>query len=161
MLPCKDVRAFITAIFTESTRLICPAPTPSVAPPRAKTMALDLTCFATFQAKLIVCISSAVGARLLTVRSSLSASSPRSGSWTSTPPEICLSCSARLGSSPFGGNSSKRRFFFALNAVRAPSSNPGATMHSTNSLATSWAVAPSTKRLNARTPPNAETGSHA
>ena len=34
-------------------------------------------------------------------------------------------------------------------------------MHSTNSFATSSAVAASTSRLKASTPPNAETGSHA
>src|SRR6267142_356122 len=57
-LPVSGDCAFITASFTESTRLICPAPTPSVAPSFAKTMALDFTCFATFHAKRIVCISS-------------------------------------------------------------------------------------------------------
>ena len=35
---------------TLSTRLIWPAPMPTVAPPRAKTMAFDLTCFATVSA---------------------------------------------------------------------------------------------------------------
>ena len=47
-LPASEDCAFITAIFTESTRLIWPAPTPSVAPSLAKTMALDLTCLANF-----------------------------------------------------------------------------------------------------------------
>src|SRR2546429_596424 len=77
-LPVSGVCAFITAIFTESTRLICPAPTPSVAPSLANTMALDFTCFATCHAKRMMCISSGVGMRLVTVRSSLSAGSPQS-----------------------------------------------------------------------------------
>ena len=50
-----------------------------------------------------------------------------------------------------------RREFFQ----RRRGSNPGATMHSTNSFATSSAVAASSARLNASTPPNADTGSHA
>ena len=44
---------------------------PNVAPSLAKTIALDLTCLETFQAKRKVCISSAVGTRFVTVRSSL------------------------------------------------------------------------------------------
>src|SRR5262250_388314 len=66
-LPSSEDCAFITAILTESTRLICPAPTPSVAPSFAKTIALDLTCLQTFQANFIVDISSAVGWRLVTI----------------------------------------------------------------------------------------------
>ena len=78
-LPCSGCWDFITAIFTESTRLIWPAPTPSVAPSLAKTMALDFTCLQTFQAKRRVLISSAVGARLVTTLSSESLISPLSG----------------------------------------------------------------------------------
>src|SRR6267142_5002237 len=89
--PASGDCAFMTAILTESTRLICPAPTPSVAPSFAKTIALDFTCFATFNAKRIVCSSSAVGARFVTVRNSSSFISPRSGFWTSMPPRMRLS----------------------------------------------------------------------
>ena len=46
-----DGRAFSILNRTESTRLICPAPTPTVWPPAARTIALDFTCFATRQAK--------------------------------------------------------------------------------------------------------------
>ena len=53
------------------------------------------------------------------------------------------------------------RFFFAAKIALDFSSKPGAAMHSTKSFATSSAVAASTARLNASTPPNAETGSHA
>src|SRR5713101_8415488 len=160
-LPASGVCAFITAIFTESTRLICPAPTPSVAPSFANTMAFDFTCLHTFHANRIVRSSSAVGARLVTVRSSPSLISPRSGCCTSIPPRIRLSCNSRSGSNPPGGSSSNRKFFFAAKSALAFSSNPGAAIHSTNSFATSSAVAASTTRLNASTPPNAETGSHA
>ena len=43
-------RAFIAAIRVESTRLIWPAPTPTVARPRANTMAFDFTYLHTFHA---------------------------------------------------------------------------------------------------------------
>src|SRR6266481_1943807 len=160
-LPASGDCAFITASFTESTRLICPAPTPSVAPSFAKTIALDFTCFATFHAKRIVCSSFGIGGRFVTVRNSLSWISPRSGCCTSIPPRTRFSCSSRSGSRPPGGNSSNRRFFFVAKMALDFSSKPGAAMHSTKSFATSSAVAASTTRLNARTPPNADTGSHA
>ena len=51
---------------TLSTRLIWPAPMPTVAPPRAKTIAFDLTCFATVSANSRSAISEAVGARFVT-----------------------------------------------------------------------------------------------
>jgi hypothetical protein len=38
------------AMRAESSRLICPAPTPTVAPALQKTIAFDLTYFATCQA---------------------------------------------------------------------------------------------------------------
>ena len=72
-----------------------------------------------------------------------------------------FSWSSRSGSRPPAGSSSRRRFFFAAKIALALPSKPGAAMHSTKSLATSSAVAASTTRLNASTPPNAETGSHA
>ena len=55
--------AFMAASFTESTRLICPAPTATLWPARAKTIAFDLTCFATFHANSSAIHSSSVGAR--------------------------------------------------------------------------------------------------
>ena len=45
--------ALSTARRTESTRLICPAPTPTVASPRASTIALERTCLHTRQANSI------------------------------------------------------------------------------------------------------------
>ena len=49
--PASGARAFDTAMRTESTRDIWPAPMPSVRPPPANTMAFDLTCLQTRQAK--------------------------------------------------------------------------------------------------------------
>ena len=51
-----------TARSTASTRLVWPMPMPTVAPSRASTMALDLTCLTTVQAKRRSA-SSAVGGR--------------------------------------------------------------------------------------------------
>ena len=67
--PASGSTAFIAPNFTESTRLICPAPAlmacprPSIA--RAYTMALLFTCFATFQPNSSAAHSSSVGARLV------------------------------------------------------------------------------------------------
>jgi hypothetical protein len=58
--------AFMAAMRTLSTRLICPAPMPTVAPPRANTIAFDLTCFATVSANRRSVISASVGARFVT-----------------------------------------------------------------------------------------------
>src|SRR5712664_1040998 len=115
--------------------------------------------FLTFQAKRMACISSCVGTRLVTVRRSASLISPRLGCCTSMPPRMRLSWSSRSGSRPPGGSSSRRRFFLAAKMDFALSSKAGAAMHSTKSLATSSAVAASTSRLKARTPPKAEIGS--
>ena len=58
------------ATFTESTRLICPAPTPSVRSAEANRIVLDLTCAQTRHAKRSACHSSAVGCRFVTTLSS-------------------------------------------------------------------------------------------
>ena len=58
--------ALWAAMRTLSTRLIWPAPMPTVAPPRANTIAFDLTCFATVSANRRSAISASVGARLVT-----------------------------------------------------------------------------------------------
>src|SRR5579883_1678954 len=84
---------------------------------------------------------------------SCSLNSPRSGSWTRTPPRMRLSWSSRSGCRPPGGSSSRRRFFFVAKMAFAFSSKPGAAMHSTKSLATSSAVAASIGLLKASTPP--------
>ena len=63
-LPLAVGCAFWILSFTESTRLICPAPTPTVRPPSASTMALDFTCLATRQANCRSDCSFSVGLRL-------------------------------------------------------------------------------------------------
>ncbi len=155
--------AFRVASFTESTRLICPAPIPTVRSRRANTMALDLTCLQTFQAKANAAYSSSVGSRFeatFSVRTSKIA--PRSRSCRISPPTIFLR-SSRSGpvrtsvrSSP---TASRRRSFLRLNSAKASSSKPGATTTSTNVVVISLAVARSTRALNAMTPPKAERGS--
>ena len=56
----------MTATFTASTRLICPAPTASVRSAAVKTIVFDLTCAQTRHAKRRAVHSSAVGARFVT-----------------------------------------------------------------------------------------------
>ncbi len=58
--------AFITATFTASTRLICPAPTASVRSGPVKTIVFDFTCAQTLHANRSAVHSSAVGARCVT-----------------------------------------------------------------------------------------------
>src|SRR6266436_5933425 len=77
--------ALAAAILTLSTRLIWPAPMPTVARPRAKTIALDLTCFATLSANSRSAISVSLGLRRVTVRSSSGPMESRSRSCTSMP----------------------------------------------------------------------------
>ena len=68
-LPFSDPgAAFITATFTESTRLICPAPTASVRSAPVKTIVFDFTCAHTRHANRSAVHSSAVGCRLVTTR---------------------------------------------------------------------------------------------
>ena len=62
--------ALRTASSTESTRLIWPAPMPTVAPSRASTIAFELTWRTTVQAKSRSASSASLGARRVTVRSS-------------------------------------------------------------------------------------------
>src|SRR3989304_2789213 len=56
--PAVVLLDFDTASLTESTRLICPAPIPTVSDPLPKTIALDLTCLHTFHVKRKPSISS-------------------------------------------------------------------------------------------------------
>ena len=65
--PCNGSVARWAPHFTESTRLICPAPIPSVRSRVLNTMALDFTCFTTRQPKSMASISSSVGGRFDTV----------------------------------------------------------------------------------------------
>ena len=70
-MPSTD---FIAPIRAESTRLICPAPTPVLWPLRAYRMAFDFTCLQTFHANSRSRISCSVGLRSLTTLRSASVS---------------------------------------------------------------------------------------
>ena len=59
--PCAVSPAFFAAICTESTRLIWPAPIPTVRSAVAKTIAFERTWRTIAQAKRIACHSSSVG----------------------------------------------------------------------------------------------------
>ena len=147
--------ALIAAILVESMRLICPAPTPSVMPYRQNTIALDFTYLATRKAKMRSFISSSVGLRLVTTRNSDKSKS--SAVCTSRPPPTRFI--SNLFSSRASGICSTRTFCLALKTCRAAALNDGANTTSTNCFDTSSAVAPSTSRLNAMIPPNADVGS--
>jgi hypothetical protein len=146
--------AFITAILAESTRLICPAPTPTVRSLRTYTMALDLTCLQTFQPNSRASISSEVGGRFVTTLRSAACSTCRSRLCRSRPPlTFFISwpvCALQRNSPPV---SSTRRFALAERIFRASLSTPGAMTASKKLAATSRAVSAPTGRLNPITPP--------
>ena len=62
-VPARSSFAFMIATRAASTRLICPAPTPTVWTGLAKTIALDFTCLATAQARKRAFHSDSVGFR--------------------------------------------------------------------------------------------------
>ncbi|MNT12301.1 hypothetical protein D3C72_1472240 [compost metagenome] len=142
------------AMRAESTRLIWPAPTPSVMPPPQNTMALDLTNLATRQANIRSSISFGVGWRRVTTRSSDGCTFLASGLCTSRPPPTRLK-SYWLMPWP-NGISSRRTFCLAANTARAPALNDGAISTSTNCFATACAAASSSSTLKAMMPPKAE-----
>ena len=119
--PASGARAFDTAMRTESTRDICPAPIPSVRPPAANTMAFDFTCLQTRHAKSRSASSSGVGPRLETTFASAAAAVARSRSWTRKPPAT-LRISSAPAASGATAPASKRRFFFAASAESASGS---------------------------------------
>src|SRR3546814_7732889 len=71
-----------------SVRYICAASAPAVLPPLVETIAFDLTCLATVQAKRQSASSRAVGARLVTTFRSASATRQLSRDWTRIPPAL-------------------------------------------------------------------------
>ena len=118
--------ALRAAISTESTRLICPAPTPTVARPEASTIALRLTRAATVQANSRSAHSASVGSRLVTTLNSAGSSPGASRSCTSAPPATgrsSRSCPAG------GGASTRRRLPFAAKTSSASVENPGGHDH--------------------------------
>ena len=90
---CPCSRAFSTAIRTASTRLICPAPIPIVRRPLASTMAFEVTCLHTVQAKSRSAQSASAGAPQ-TTRIAPRSSMPASRSWTRRPPSALLDIQA-------------------------------------------------------------------
>ena len=160
--------ALIRAMRVESTRLIWPAPTPTVAPSRQYTMAFDFTYMATRQAKVRSVISCAVGARFVTTLRRPSSDSGSSAVWISRPePTRFTSCRLRpraqavaaFGSTPSSGISSTRTLALAASSFSASAVKAGAISTSTNWPLTASAVAASTGVLKAMMPPKAEVGS--
>ena len=164
--PCNDnpaLDALMPAMRALSTRLICPAPTPSVMPLAQKTMALLLTNLATFQAKSKSAHCAVVGATVVTTRSSLCATFLASLDCTNRPPPTRLKSSLfMLCTAPSAsGTSSTRRFCLAASRARASAFTLGAMMTSTNCLLLPMrsALARSRGRLKATMPPKADVGS--
>ena len=120
----------MTAVFTDSTRLVWPPPMATVCSPAAKAMAFDFTCFTTFQAKSRSSHSRSVGARSVITRQSSRPTLPRSRSITSRPPVMerssRVSSGRRLQPAPGRAeprrSSRRRRFFLAASAARAAAS---------------------------------------
>ena len=155
----------MAAIRAESSRLICPAPTPSVIPPAQNTMALDLTYLATFQANSMSAICAAVGCTRVTTRrsvatisrlSALCISNPEPTRFTSIALRPCSHALAPPGGRP---TCNRRTFALDLNTAKASSENAGAIKTSTNWRLTACAAEPSSGQLKAMMPPNADVGS--
>jgi hypothetical protein len=110
-------RALCTARNAASTRDICPAPMPMVAPSRASTMALDFTLATARHAKSRSRCSALVGCRLVTTRQPLRRARHHIRSCTSTPPRTRFSRAPwRQSAAP----SSTRRFFLARGSPPPP-----------------------------------------
>src|SRR5260370_6222090 len=102
--------ALPAAMRAESTRLILPAPMPTVARSLAYTMVLDLTCLATRNANLRSRSSESVGARLVTTFSVMSSTTALSRLCTSKPPATVLAVRPALRGSGRLPASSRRKF---------------------------------------------------
>ena len=111
--------ALMLAMRVLSTRLIWPAPTPSVWPFLQNTMALDFTYFATRQANSRSCSCSLVGCALVTTLSCAACTFSASGVCTSRPPLTRLKSNwlCALDS----GTVSTRTFCFAAVTLSAAS----------------------------------------
>ena len=114
------------AMRAESTRLIWPAPTPSVMPPPQKTIALLFTYFATFHANSRSLICSGVGCLRVTTFSSSAETSRLSAVWISMPePTRFMSFMLRPcanGVAPPGGNAICSTRMFGLAAKTSSAS---------------------------------------
>ena len=172
-MPDSPAAAFITATFTASTRLICPAPIAASRSARANTTALDFTWAETRQASRRAAHSASVGGRRVTTRRPDSgraafsgphdpaASVTRSRPWTRMAPRTDrTSRSSRTSPGDEEQSASTtRRFFFPAKTARASSSASGATTASMKVEVIASAAARSTHRFNPTIPPNADRGS--
>ena len=159
-MPGSGSLAFNAAKRAASTRLIWPAPTPTVCTALAYTMALDLTCLTTVQARSSAFHSSSVGLRLLMTSHLARSSRCRSHSCARTPPMTRRRSKPATRWMPVVSMSITRRFFFAASVFLASPSRPGAISASTKTDAIFWDVGPSTRRFRATIPPKADRGSH-
>ena len=122
--------ALRAAMRAASTRLIWPAPMPTVARFFAYTMVFDFTCLATRKAKRKSASSAALGARFVTVLSCISSTTALSRDCTSSPPATDFTVR------PFARGSGRppvmrsRRFFFAATILMASSVASGAMITS-------------------------------
>ena len=152
--------ALIAATRALYTRLIWPAPMPSVWPPRQKTMALDFTNLTIFQLNNRSSSCFAVALLRVTAVRSLAATTRSSRVWASKPPETCFSCSAESFAGAADAVLSTRILGFLDNTLSASSETSGAMMTSTNCRSMiACAVSADKARLNAMMPPYAEVGS--
>ncbi|MNC51904.1 hypothetical protein D3C75_1012210 [compost metagenome] len=120
-------------------------------------MALDLTNLATFQANTRSWISCSVGARLVTIFRSSAVIMPISRLCTSRPPLTRLKSQPAARSAGHSPHSSRRTFCLAATTSRAAWEIFGAMITSTNWRSTiALAVSPSSSRLKAMMPPNAD-----
>src|SRR3984957_5929157 len=152
--------ALRAAILLLTTRLICPAPMPTVALSLTQTTAFDLTYFATRHAKIRSSSSARLGMRFVTARSSWARITPLSRVCTSRPPATLLYSSNCVTGTVKSPTSSTRTLSLRASSSRAPWDTLGASITSTNCCSTiACAVAASNSRLKAMTPPYAEVGS--
>ena len=154
------------AISTESTRLICPAPTPTSEPPWANTIALDFTCRQAAQANDRAAFSASDGCASVTTFQAEASSAKSSADWQSIPPSICRYCGAPRPAAISPTRSSRTlafHFGLVVNTSSASAVKSGVTMASTNrpGSARNSAAAPSTGTLKPKIDPKALTGSPA
>ena len=150
---------FQAAMRVLSTRLICPAPMPTVAPSLAYTTAFELTCLAILKANFRSPSSCAVGCRLVTTLSSRSSTTALSRDCTRKPPESERKVSPGARGSGKPPVVSSRKFFFCAKIALASGVASGAITTSVKMPVISRAVAASIGPLSAMMPPKALTGS--
>ena len=152
-------RAFATAMRTESTRDIWPAPMPRVRPPGREDDGVGLDVLADAPGEVEIAQLLGVGARFVTTFAAGGGGRVASRVWTRKPPATLRSSSAPGRARGAMSQTSRRRFFLPRAVCSASGVEDGAITHSRNvslELARQLAV---DGRLTATMPPNAETGS--